>query len=71
MNLIGQIRQIYDNYGYPTKILAASIRGTKHVVDAAMIGADIATVPFNVIAKMLKHPLTDNGLKAFLEAWNK
>ncbi|MAE61141.1 MAG: fructose-6-phosphate aldolase [Planctomycetaceae bacterium] len=71
MNLIAQIRQIYDNYGYTTKILAASIRGTKHVVDAAILGADIATVPFNVIAKMLKHPLTDNGLKAFLEAWNK
>ena len=71
MDLIRQIRVIYDNYGFETKILAASIRHPLHMVQAAMIGADVATVPFSVIQQMLKHPLTDQGLKKFLDDWEK
>ncbi len=71
MELIQQIRQIYDNYGFTTKILAASIRHPQHLVQAAMLGSDIATVPFKVIQQMLKHPLTDVGLKKFLDDWAK
>ena len=71
MELIQQIRQIYDNYGFKTKILAASIRHPMHLVQSAMIGADVATVPFKVIEQMMKHPLTDVGLKRFLEDWNR
>ena len=71
MQLIQQIRQIYDNYGFETKILAASIRHPQHLVQAALIGADVATVPFNVISQMLKHPLTDIGLAKFLADWNR
>jgi transaldolase len=71
MELIKQIRVIYDNYGFETKILAASIRHPLHLVQAAMIGADVATVPFNVIQQMMKHPLTDVGLQKFLADWEK
>lgn len=71
MELIQQIRTIYDNYGYTTKILAASIRHPMHMVQAATIGADVATVPFTVIQQLLKHPLTDIGLEKFLADWNK
>ncbi|MBX3374869.1 MAG: fructose-6-phosphate aldolase [Phycisphaeraceae bacterium] len=71
MQLIQQIRQIYDNYGLETKILAASIRHPQHLVQAALIGADVATVPFGVIAQMMKHPLTDLGLERFLADWAK
>ena len=67
MELIAQIREIYDNYGYDTEILVASIRHPLHFVEAAMIGADIATVPPAVIWKLLKHPLTDSGIEAFLK----
>ncbi|MCB9844377.1 MAG: fructose-6-phosphate aldolase [Phycisphaeraceae bacterium] len=66
MDLIHQIRQIYDNYGYPTKLLAASIRHPKHMLDCALAGADVATVPFSVIRQILKHPLTDIGLERFI-----
>lgn len=66
MELIGQLRTIYDNYGFTTEILAASIRHPKHVVDCAMIGADVATLPLSVILSLLKHPLTDLGLARFL-----
>lgn len=66
MELIEQLRTIYDNYGFTTEILAASIRHPKHVVDCAMIGADVATIPLKVILSLLKHPLTDSGLQAFL-----
>jgi transaldolase len=66
MELIGQLRTIYDNYGFTTEILAASIRHPKHVVDCAMIGADVATLPLPVILSLLKHPLTDLGLARFL-----
>ena len=71
MQLIKEIRAIYDNYGFETKILAASIRHPLHMVQAAMIGADVATVPFSVIQQMMKHPLTDLGLQKFLADWEK
>jgi transaldolase len=67
MELIQQIRTIYDNYGYDTQILTASIRHPIHVVQAAMIGADVCTIPYNVIVGLLKHPLTDVGLAKFVE----
>ena len=66
MDLIQQIRQIYDNYGLQTKILAASIRHPLHFVQCAMAGSDVATVPFSVIKQVMKHPLTDVGLEKFL-----
>lgn len=71
MELIRQIRTIYDNYGYETEILVASVRHPVHVVQAAMMGADVATIPFGVISSLLKHPLTDIGLERFLEDWKK
>ncbi len=71
VDLIRQIRTIYDNYGYPTQILAASIRHPLHVVDVSMIGADVATMPFKVLQQIVKHPLTDIGLKNFLADWEK
>lgn len=66
LDLIAQIRLIYDNYGYGTEILAASIRHTIHLIKCAEIGADVATCPLNVIMALLKHPLTDSGLDKFL-----
>ena len=69
MELIQQIRTIYDNYGYDTKVLAASIRHPMHLIQCALLGADVATVPFKVIQQMMNHPLTDSGLKKFLEDW--
>lgn len=71
MTLIHQIRQIYDNYGYSTKILAASIRHPKHMLDCAMAGADVATVPFKVIMQFMNHPLTDIGLERFVADYRK
>ncbi len=70
MELIEQVVQIYDNYGYETEVLAASIRHPMHVVEAAMIGADVATMPLDVIKKLLNHPLTDAGLERFLADWD-
>lgn len=69
MALIGDIRTIYDNYGYDTEILAASIRSTAHVTAAALAGADCATIPPNVFADLFKHPLTDKGLEMFMADW--
>ena len=71
MELVREIRQIYDNYGFKTKILAASIRSTTHVKEAALIGADIATIPFKVYEQLFKHSLTDKGIKKFLVDWTK
>lgn len=71
MDLIQRTRQIYDNYGYPTKILAASIRHPKHMLDCAMMGADVATVPLGVIKQLMSHPLTDNGIEKFLADYKK
>jgi transaldolase len=71
MQLIKDIVQIYLNYGYPTEVLAASIRHPMHVVECAKVGADVATMPLNVITGLLKHPLTDSGLERFLSDWDK
>ena len=71
MELIADIRQIYDNYDFGTKILAASIRSVNHVRDAAKIGADVSTVPPGVLRKLVEHPLTDKGLAAFVSDWAK
>lgn len=71
MDLIEQIVTIYDNYGFETEVLVASVRHAMHVVEAALIGADIITMPFAVIDKLLNHPLTDVGLKKFLADWEK
>lgn len=67
MALISEIRAIYDNYGFMTQILAASIRHSQHVRDAALMGADVSTMPFKVIKALYHHPLTDKGLEAFLK----
>jgi len=69
--LVEQIVEIYSNYGYDTQIIVASVRNPLHVLDAAMMGADIATIPFNVLGKLAAHPLTDKGLKSFLDDWDK
>lgn len=71
LNLIEEIRTIYDNYGYPTQILAASVRHTMHLVNCAKLGADVVTCPLSVITGLLKHPLTDIGLAQFLADHNK
>ena len=71
MDLIGEIRTIYDNYGFQTEILAASIRTVNHVKEAALIGADVSTVPPSTLKALVKHPLTDKGLEAFLSDWAK
>ncbi len=71
MELIEEIRVIYDNYDFKTEILAASIRTVNHVKEAAMIGADVATVPPSTLRALVKHPLTDKGLEAFLSDWAK
>ncbi len=67
MELVKQIVTIYDNYGYPTEVIVASVRTPLHVVDAAMMGADIATIPYSVIKQLMNHPLTDAGLKKFMD----
>jgi transaldolase len=71
MQLIRDIVQIYDNYGFTTEVLAASIRHPMHIVDAALAGADVSTIPFKVIQQLVKHPLTDKGLESFLSDWKK
>jgi len=69
MDLVSDIMTIYRNYGYRTEVIVASVRSPMHVMDAAMIGADIATVPLKVIAQLAKHPLTDKGMQQFLADW--
>jgi len=71
MQLIRDIVQIYDNYDFDTQVLAASIRHPMHIVDCALAGADVATIPFKVIKQLVQHPLTDKGLDAFLSDWKK
>jgi transaldolase len=71
MELIRQIRAIYDNYGFTTQILAASIRHPMHVVDSALAGADVGTMPYKVMLQLYEHPLTEIGLKKFLADWDK
>jgi len=71
MELVEEIVTIYDNYGFETEVIVASIRNPIHVLDAALMGADIATIPFKVIQQLIKHPLTDIGLEKFLADWKK
>lgn len=71
MELVSQILEIYDNYDFRTEVIVASIRNPLHVVDAAMMGAHIATIPFSVIEQLAKHPLTDIGIEKFLKDWEK
>lgn len=71
MDLVEQILIIYENYGFETEVIVASIRNPVHVVDAALMGADIATMPYTVIKQVIKHPLTDIGLEKFLADWKK
>ena len=71
MELISEIRQVYDNYGFDTNILAASIRTANHIKQAALIGADYATAPPAVLKSLVKHPLTDKGIEGFLADWAK
>ena len=71
MELIKEIVNIYKNYGFKTEVLVASIRSTQHLIDSAIIGAHIATVPPKIIHELYKHDLTDKGLKAFLDDWKK
>lgn len=71
MNLVRQVVTIFDNYGYPTEVIVASVRNPLHIVDAALAGAHIATIPFSVIDQIVKHPLTDIGIEKFLADWKK
>lgn len=71
MDLIGQILTIYDNYGIDTEVIVASIRHPIHVLESALAGAHIATIPFKVLEQLAKHPLTDAGIEKFLDDWNK
>ena len=71
MEIVDQILTIYENYCYETEVIVASIRHPRHVLDAALMGADIATIPFKVIAQLVKHPLTEKGIEAFLNDWKK
>jgi transaldolase len=71
MDLIRQIVTIYQNYSYKTQVLAASLRGPMHVIDAAIAGADIGTIPFKAIDMLFNHPLTDKGLAGFLKDYDK
>lgn len=71
MDLVESIIQIYENYGFPTEVIAASIRHPIHVLEAALVGSDIATVPFAILEKLFKHPLTDRGIEKFMADWKK
>jgi transaldolase len=71
MELVEQILTIFDNYGYETEVIVASIRHPRHVLDAALMGADIATIPLKVITQLAQHPLTDKGIALFLDDWEK
>jgi transaldolase len=71
MDIVEQILTIYDNYGFETEVIVASVRHPLHVLKAAVMGADIATIPFKVIAQLAKHPLTDAGIEKFLADWKK
>ena len=71
MQLIEQIAEIFANYAYDTEIIVASVRNPLHVLDSALAGADIATIPFSVLSKLAAHPLTDKGIKSFLADWDK
>ena len=71
MRIIEEIRTIFDNYGYDAQIIVASIRNPIHVLNSALLGADVCTIPYSVMLQLAKHPLTDAGIKKFLEDWEK
>jgi len=71
MSLISDILQIYENYNFSTQVLVASIRHPMHIVESALLGAHVATIPFKIIQQLVKHPLTDKGLDSFLDDWKK
>ncbi len=71
MALIEEIVQIFENYHFETEVIVASVRHPRHVIEAARIGADIATVPFGIMEKLIRHPLTDIGVERFLADWRK
>lgn len=71
MDLVNDIMVVFQNYGYETEVIVASVRNPLHVMDSALLGADIATIPLKVIEQLAKHPLTDNGMKQFLADWEK
>ncbi len=71
MVLVEQLVEMYGNYAFDTEIIVASVRNPLHVLDAALMGADIATIPFNVLSKLAAHPMTDKGIKAFMDDWKK
>jgi len=71
MEIVEQIMTIFENYGYDTEVIVASIRHPLHVLEAALAGADIATIPYGVLMQLMKHPLTDVGLAKFLEDWRR
>jgi len=71
MELVAELVEIYENYAFPTQVLAASLRHTRHVLDSAKIGADVATIPYKVLMQMYKHPLTDAGLEKFNADWER
>jgi len=69
MGLVAEILEVYANYAFPTEVLVASVRHPRHVVEAATLGADVATVPYAVLKKLFDHPLTDAGIERFLKDW--
>lgn len=71
MDIVGEIITIFENYQFATEVLVASVRHTEHVLEAALTGADVVTIPFDVLEKMFKHPMTDIGLERFLKDWKK
>ncbi len=71
MEIVQQIITIFDNYDFDTEVIVASVRHSRHVLESALMGADIATIPFKVIAQLAKHPLTDKGIELFLDDWKK
>jgi transaldolase len=71
LDLVADIVEIFENYGYPTEVIVASVRGPLHVSDSARIGAHVATIPFKILAQLAKHPLTDIGIESFLKDWEK
>jgi transaldolase len=71
MDLVRELVQIYNNYSFGTQVIVASVRHPQHVYEAALVGADVATIPFKVLEQLIKHPLTDTGIKSFLADWEK
>jgi transaldolase len=71
MELVSQILEVYQNYIFDTEVIVASIRNPLHVLEAARLGADVATIPFGVLAQLIRHPLTDVGLQRFLDDWER